>query len=195
MRIFSAGKEPAYDIVFRAVVTSSINLRRATMRRILPVLLIFLAACASTKEALQATESKLTDYVTPYRIDVRQGNFVTQDMVAQLKPGQTKDQVRFILGTPLVSDPFHAERWDYIYRFQHGREKPQQRQLIVFFDDGKLARVGGNVVASNTGAAAGKDDLTGAEARVIDLPPDPNGPKTEPDAPKPEPEKKPPPRQ
>ena len=160
------------------------------MRRIFPVLLIFLAACSSIK---QATDAKLTDYITPYRIDVRQGNFVTQDMVAQLKPGLTKDQVRFILGTPLVSDPFHAERWDYVYRFQSGHKKPQQRQLIVFFDDGKLVKVGGNVVANNA-ARAGvvKSEAAVPEARVLDIAPDPNGPRTEPDPPKPDTSNKPP---
>ncbi len=163
------------------------------MRRIFPVLLIFLAACSSIKQATQATEAKLTDYITPYRIDVRQGNFVTQDMVAQLKPGLTKDQVRFILGTPLVSDPFHAERWDYVYRFQSGHEKPRQRQLIVFFDDGKLVRVGGNVVADNSARAeTAKPDATTGTARVLDITPDPGGPRTEPDPPKPDTSNKPP---
>lgn len=163
------------------------------MRRIFPVLLIYLAACTSIKQATQATESTLTDYITPYRIDIRQGNFVTQDMVAQLKPGLSKDQVRFILGTPLVSDPFHAERWDYVYRFQRGHEKPQQRQLIVFFDDGKLVKVGGNVVANDTArAVAAKPEAAVSDARVMDIPPDPNGPRTEPDPPKPDTSNKPP---
>jgi outer membrane protein assembly factor BamE len=51
---------------------------------------------------------------------VRQGNFVTQEMVAQLKPGLSREQVRFILGSPLVADMFHADRWDYVYRYQQG---------------------------------------------------------------------------
>ena len=63
----------------------------------------------------------VTKYLDPYLVDVRQGNYVTQDMVAQLKPGMTKDQVRFALGTPLVTDVFHGDRWDYVYRFKPGR--------------------------------------------------------------------------
>jgi outer membrane protein assembly factor BamE len=91
----------------------------------------------------------------PYRIDVRQGNLVTQEMVARLKPGMTREQVRFVLGTPLVSDVFHADRWDYVYRFQPGRGEPQQRRMSVFFADGRLARVDGDVVpASSDGTAA-----------------------------------------
>ena len=167
------------------------------MRRIPPFLLIFLAACSSVsssiKDATQATEATLTNIITPYRIDIRQGNFVTQDMVAQLKPGLSKDQVRFILGTPLVSDPFHAERWDYVYRFQSGHDKPQQRQLIVFFDDGKLVRVGGNVVAGDTARVeVAKPEAAVSEARVLDIAPDPDGPRTEPDPPKPDTSPKPP---
>jgi outer membrane protein assembly factor BamE len=91
-----------------------------------------------------------------YRIDVRQGNMVTQDMVAQLKPGLTKDQVRFILGTPLVADMFHADRWDYLYRFRPGRDysEVEQRHLVVFFEQGKLLRVGGDVNTSDAAAPA-----------------------------------------
>ncbi len=80
---------------------------------------------------------------------MRQGNFVTQDMVAQLKPGLSRDQVRFILGSPLVADMFHADRWDYVYRFQPGRARLQQRTLTVFFQDNKLTRVAGDVVADD----------------------------------------------
>ena len=89
----------------------------------------------------------LSDFVKPYRIDVRQGNYVTQDMVAQLKPGMTREQVRFVLGTPLVADVFHADRWDYIYRFQPGKGESQERRLAVVFEDGRLARLEGDVRA------------------------------------------------
>jgi outer membrane protein assembly factor BamE (lipoprotein component of BamABCDE complex) len=79
--------------------------------------------------------------LSPYRIDVRQGNFVTQDMVAQLKPGLSREQVRFILGSPLVADMFHADRWDYVYRFQPGHGEASSARLTVFFQDNKLTRV------------------------------------------------------
>jgi outer membrane protein assembly factor BamE len=96
--------------------------------------------------------------LSPYRIDVRQGNLVTQEMAAQLKPGMTRDQVRFVLGTPLLADPFHAERWDYVYRFKPGYGEAQQRRLTVFFQDGKLARVEGDVVPAGTAAQPGGAD-------------------------------------
>ncbi|MGH8757269.1 MAG: outer membrane protein assembly factor BamE, partial [Burkholderiales bacterium] len=59
---------------------------------------------------------------TPHKMDVQQGNVVTEDMLGKVKSGMTKSQVRFALGTPLISDPFHAERWDYVYRFRKDGE-------------------------------------------------------------------------
>ena len=110
----------------------------------LPVAAV-LAALSAALSGCSVTA--LSDFVKPYRIDVRQGNYVTQDMVAQLKPGMTREQVRFVLGTPLVADVFHSDRWDYIYRFQPGKGEPQERRLAVVFEDGRLARLEGNVRA------------------------------------------------
>lgn len=84
--------------------------------------------------------------ITPYRMEIQQGNFVSQDMVSQLKPGMSKEQVRFILGTPLVTDIFHADRWDYIYWREGSEGKREQRKLVVHFDNGQLARLDGDVV-------------------------------------------------
>lgn len=108
--------------------------------------------------------NQVTSYITPYRIDVRQGNWVNQEMVSQLKPGQTRDQVRFILGSPLVADMFHADRWDYIYRFQPGHGEAEQRRLVVFFQDDKLVRVAGDVIAADGGPVETKP-----ANRVIDV--------------------------
>ncbi|NWG72938.1 MAG: outer membrane protein assembly factor BamE [Parvularculaceae bacterium] len=131
-------------------------------RFLLPCLLV-LGACSSTPD--------VTSWLSPYRIDVRQGNYVTQEMVARLKPGMSKDQVRFALGTPLVSDIFHADRWDYVYRLQPGKGEVQQRRLIIYFAAGKLARVGGDVVAAAADAPAA--DTAAPAARVIDVPAEP----------------------
>lgn len=82
----------------------------------------------------------------PYRIEIQQGNFVSQEMVSQLKPGMTRDQVRFVLGTPLIADTFHADRWDYVFRRQRANSNElEQRKIAVFFEDGKLKRVDGDV--------------------------------------------------
>lgn len=111
-----------------------------------------------------SSANQVAAYIKPYRIDVRQGNWVTQEMVSQLKPGQTRDQVRFILGSPLVTDMFHADRWDYIYRFQPGRGDAEQRRLIVYFQDDKLVRVGGDVIADD-----GRRDTMQPTNQVIDI--------------------------
>ncbi len=105
--------------------------------------------------------------LSPYRIDVRQGNYVTQEMVARLRPGMTREQVRFALGSPLVADVFHAERWDYVYRFQPGRGAVQTRRLTVFFEDDKLVRVGGDVIAADEEDPAVTPTPA---ARVIEVP-------------------------
>lgn len=120
----------------------------AALKPRLLLVLPLLAACSGTPDVVS--------YLTPYKIDVRQGNYVTQEMVAQLKPGLTRDQVRFILGTPMVADMFHADRWDYLYRFQPGRGEVQERRLTVFFVDNRLSRVAGDVVANEAGNEAPK---------------------------------------
>jgi outer membrane protein assembly factor BamE len=108
----------------------------------------------------------LTDRVNPYRIDIRQGNYVDQPMVSQLRKGMTRDQVRFVLGTPLVVDPFREDRWDYIYHFQPGKGASERRMISVFFDGGLLERVEGDVTAAST--AAGDQQVE--RSRVIEIP-------------------------
>jgi len=133
--------------------------------RILFLALPLLAACSSSPD--------ITSMLSPYRVDVRQGNYVDQAMVAKLRPGMTRDQVRFVLGTPLVADMFHVDRWDYVYRFQPGRGEVQLRRLVVFFVDDKLARVGGDVVAETAESAATAAASAAAAnqgARVIEVP-------------------------
>lgn len=105
--------------------------------------------------------------VTEYRIDVQQGNVLNQEMVSQLKPGQTREQVRYILGTPMLTDMFHASRWDYVYRLQNGRTGAvESRRLSVFFDaENRLEKVTGDVEVAQA------SDLTApvAKTQVVDL--------------------------
>jgi outer membrane protein assembly factor BamE len=71
-----------------------------------------------------------------YRIDVQQGNLLEQDEIEGVKVGMTRNQVRFLLGTPVAQNAFHSDRWDYIYFFKQGRSrKADRRWLIVYFDD------------------------------------------------------------
>ena len=77
----------------------------------------------------------------PYRAGVQQGNWITKDQVAVLRPGMTAEQVRFALGTPSLQSVLHADRWDYPYYYRNGNGDVQQRTLTVFFDgDKKLVR-------------------------------------------------------
>ncbi len=125
-------------------------------------MLLIAASCV----ALGACSAKPT-FINEYKIDVQQGNVLGQDMVAQLKPGQTRDQVRFLLGTPLIADMFHQERWDYVYRFQSGKTGAvESRRFAVFFDgEGRLARVDGDVAVADTGELA----MPAARSRLVDL--------------------------
>ena len=87
---------------------------------------------------------------------MQQGNFVSQDMVDQLKEGMSKDQVRQIMGTPLLVDIFHSERWDYFYSRVGSDGKQEKRKLAVFFVDGKMTRVVGEAAPARPTSAAGR---------------------------------------
>jgi outer membrane protein assembly factor BamE len=88
-----------------------------------------LAGC----ESLQRTDG-LMGLITPYRIDIVQGNAITKEQAERVKPGLTRLQVRDILGTPLVSDPFHAGRWDYIFTLRRPGAEAQRRSVVVVFE-------------------------------------------------------------
>lgn len=105
--------------------------------------------------------------VTPYRMVIQQGNFISQEMVSQLKPGMTKEQVRFVLGTPLVTDIFHADRWDYVFFREMPDGKKEQRNLSVVFEKDKLARVLGDLMPADGTApkASGFEPLVKPEAK------------------------------
>ena len=111
--------------------------------------------------------------LTPYRIDIQQGNVVTQDMVARLKPGMTRQQVRFALGTPPIVDPFHHDRWDYVYYYNKGGKIVEHRRLVLLFDDDTLKRIDGDVVPASDGQSANGKAVAGATAE--EKPPEEKG--------------------
>ncbi len=92
-----------------------------------------------------------------YKIDIQQGVVVTQEMADQLKVGMTRDQVRFVLGTPILTDPFHADRWDYPFRFQPGRGRIEERRFTVYFDGDKMARYNGDSLPTEEEFAASRN--------------------------------------
>lgn len=81
-----------------------------------------------------------------YKIDIRQGNYVSQEMLNQLEVGMPARKVRLIMGTPLLIDTFHPDRWDYVYSFQPQGEEREQRHIALFFDEkAQLIRISGDV--------------------------------------------------
>ena len=121
---------------------------------------IFLLAilCASCGTALPT--------IKPYKLDVQQGNVVTSKMLLQLRPGMTKSQVRFIMGTPLIQDSFHGNRWDYIYQMREKGKITEQRRVILDFDGDALKTVRGDVVPKGSELKA-DESVTNGGTRVI----------------------------
>lgn len=128
------------------------------------------AASATTPAAPPATEAKpaaaesgvattgptgtqrLFGFLSPYRINIQQGNFISREMVTQLKEGMrhkdgvTPEQVRFVLGTPLLTDIFHANRWDYVFRLKKGNGEVISSRVTVFFKDNRLVSIDGGIL-------------------------------------------------
>ena len=89
-------------------------------------------------------------FLKPHKIDVQQGNFLDQEAISKLKPGMSRSQVRFLLGTPLITDPFHPERWDYMFIDRKAGKLKEERRLTLYFDGDKLARATSDFPAENT---------------------------------------------
>jgi outer membrane protein assembly factor BamE len=149
------------------------------------VALVVLAGCASTSTPTSTptptSSSTVLETYFPlitqwgvYRLDINQGNFLSQDMVDKLKVGQTRAQVRLSLGTPLVMSAFRDQRWDYVYLFTRGGRVREQRLFTVYFQDDLLARWEGDEMPQsaqelNRSAAARSlpEDPYGQDAGVI----------------------------
>jgi outer membrane protein assembly factor BamE len=113
------------------MTTTLLPLRRTTAALLAG--LLALAGC----ESLQSSDNFL-GVVTPYRVEVVQGNVVTKEQAALVKPGMSRAQVRDILGSPLLTDTFHANRWDYVFTIRRQGAEPQLRRIVLRFDGEKL---------------------------------------------------------
>ena len=134
-----------------------------------------LAACGS----LDGASRRVASVVTPYKIDIVQGNFVSREQVQALQPGMSRQQVRDILGTPLVSSLFHADRWEYVFTIKRPGEDALTRRLTVFFKGDVLDHSEGDAMPSetefvaslNSGARKGKVPvLEATEAQLARFP-------------------------
>lgn len=117
-----------------------------------------LAGCSNTGERMRSA----LHTITPYKVEVVQGNVVTREQVDLLRPGQSRQQVRELLGTPLLADIFHTHRWDYVFTIKRQGVEPQQRRLTVFFNGEVLERFEGDTMPSEEEFVAGLDVRKGS---------------------------------
>ena len=136
-------------------IRSSAPSHRLTLCLAASVMALGLAGCGST------------NWGFPYRATIQQGNWITSEQVAKLETGMTRDQVRFILGTPTLQDIFHAERWDYPYYNQPGYGQDELRKFTVWFENDRLARWTGDEQPDRQPfqkADSGKEAIQSADA-------------------------------
>ena len=126
-----------------------------------------LSGCGSfNTSSMTASSINPVNWITPYRIDIIQGNFVSKEQVAALKTGMTRAQVKDVLGTPLVSSLFHQDRWDYVFTLKRQGVEPQSFKYTVFFKGDQLERFEGDNMPSDAEFIA-----TLASARKFGKPP------------------------
>ena len=140
-------------------------------------------------ESLQRTDS-LFGFITPYRIDIVQGNAITKEQAALIKPGLTRLQVRDVMGTPLMADPFHANRWDYIFTLRRPGAEAQRRSVVVFFEGDVVKSIEAPELPSEREFVASisrfkdiraqKLELSDAERAALPIPPKREVPAAEP---------------
>lgn len=123
------------------------------------IFILLALLCASCGTALPS--------IKPYKLDIQQGNVVTSKMLLQLRPGMTKSQVRFIMGTPLVQDSFHGNRWDYVYQMRESGKIKEQRRVILDFENELLKSVRGDVVAAGSEQAKDNEPTGLSGTRVV----------------------------
>ena len=150
---------------------------------------LLVAALLTGCESLQRTDS-LFGIITPYRIDIVQDNAVTQEQAEKIKPGLTRLQVRDVLGTPLMADPFHANRWDYIFTLRRPGAEAQRRSVVVFFEGDVVKSIEAPPLPSEREFVASisrfkdirapKLELSEAERAALPLPPKREVPAAEP---------------
>src|SRR5947207_14311200 len=110
------------------------------MRPLIPFSLLAAASALAGCSSLQSSDN-VFGIITPYRVEIVQGNVVTKEQAEAVKPGMSRAQVRDILGSPLLTDPFHADRWDYVFTIRRQGAEPQRRSVVALFDGEKLKSI------------------------------------------------------
>lgn len=121
--------EKLFTVSYSAVYTLKTYRRNKMVERCFALLVfLMLTGCSALPGIL-------------YRIDVQQGNVVTEEMLEKLKPGMTKSQALFVLGSPLIVDPFRDNRWDYVYLFREKGDLVEQKRITLLFDQDNLVKI------------------------------------------------------
>lgn len=163
-----------------------------------PVHVLCALLAVAALSACTSISNRMPTLITPYKIDIVQGNVVTREQAQALKTGMSRAEVRDILGSPLLASVFHAERWDYVFTFKRQGQEPQQRKLAVFFKGDVLDRFEGDELPSETEFVASLDsrrkfgkvpplEATDAQLKAFQdkntpLAPEPTPPAASPDA-------------
>ncbi len=129
----------------------------SSLRRVLTVLAVLAGVSLAGCGGLRNASNSVAGIVTPYKVEVVQGNFVSKEQVALLKTGMSRQQVREVLGTPLLSSLFHADRWDYVFTIRRQGVEPQARRLTVLFKGDELASFEGDEMPSEADFVASLD--------------------------------------
>ena len=124
------------------------NLYYSVQKALIVAASTLLASCGTGISGISSSAINPVNWLTPYRADVIQGNFVSAEQVAQLQPGMTRDQVKSVLGTPLLASLFHGDRWDYVFTLKRQGIEPQAFKYTVFFKGDQLERFAGDTMPS-----------------------------------------------
>lgn len=155
------------------------NALRLTFLALAP---LTLTACGSVSNMSLSKPETLFGLLEPYKVDVVQGNVVTQEVMAQIQPGLGRMQVREILGTPLLADPFHLDRWDYVFTIRRQGVPDQKRRVTVHFNGDEVSRFESEPLPSErefvasidrpqSGSKKGPDNLSETEIAALPVPP------------------------
>jgi outer membrane protein assembly factor BamE len=125
------------------------NHRYSAQTALLLLACTVLASCSSLRSMSDSSINPV-NWVTPYKVDVIQGNFVSKEQVELLRPGMTREQVKAVMGTPLMASLFHGDRWDYVFTLKRQGVEPQSYKYTVFFKGDQLERFEGDTMPSET---------------------------------------------
>lgn len=128
---------------------------------------VLIGACLTACGSFNGASTRVANLVTPYKIDVVQGNFVSREQVEALKPGMSRQQVKEVLGTPLLTSLFHGDRWEYVFTMKRPGVEVQSRKLTVFFQGDAFERAVGDDMPTEAEFVA----TLGTRVKKKDIPP------------------------